>query len=211
MVVYLGRHPREQQVLNSWLGGGELWMQWLAQQGYIVFSVDSRGSANRGRDFAQATFGKAGILEGQDQLAGIDYLRSLEYVDPSRIAVWGQGLQGHQAASLLFNAPSEIKAGISVNPTLTWQDYQTVFPVPTEANVRQETDLTQYFSASQRPLLIAVTDKGEKGEPGRALAKAATAKQAPVELFSHPSAPGSSAPLSADLLRKIFQFLEEKL
>ncbi|CAN5917357.1 S9 family peptidase [soil metagenome] len=210
VVVYVPENPLEQAVTNSWLGGGELWMQWLAQQGYLVFTLDSRGSGQRGRAFAQAPYGLAGVLEGQDQLEGVDYLRSLDYVDPARIAIWGHGLGGHLAASLLFNAPSSFKAGVAVNPTLTWQPQRTLFPPAAPAKKTEETDLRTYLSDFKGRLLLGLTEGDKASASGALLIQAAEQKRAPVQVFRVPSSPGQ-AKVSKESLQKIGQFLEENL
>jgi dipeptidyl-peptidase 4 len=211
VVVLLGQNLREQQVTNSWLGGGEVWMQWLAQQGYMVFTLDGRGSAHRGRDFALAPFGEAGILEGQDQLEGIDYLRSLEYVDPDRIALYGHQLGGHLAASLLLNAPALFKAGVAVNPSLSWQDYHQFYPMPPSAQLKKETDLVASIANLKRPLLLAQTEGTPASQTVQQLVKAAQAKQVPLQPFAFQLEGTTSPAASPALLRKISEFLQKEL
>ena len=212
VVLYVGGHPQEQRITNSWLGGGKLWMQWLAQQGFVVFALDGRGSANRGRDFAQATFGGSGVLEGQDQLQGIDYLTSLDYVDPARIGVYGKELGGHLATSLLLNAPAAFKAGVALNPTLTWPSYHTLFPGSTDPKSRQETDLVQYLGNLKGKLLIAYAQGEPAGPPIRQLLQAAEEKKIPIDTYVYAGQEGRlPAKTRIDLLQQIMQYVQEHL
>lgn len=212
VVVYIPENPLRQAVTNSWLGGGELWMQWLAQQGYLVFTLDGRGSGQRGSAFAQAPYGQAGVLEGQDQLDGVDYLRSLEYVDPARIATWGHRLGGHLAASLLFNAPTTFKAGVAVSPTLSWQPPWTLFSPAAPDKAPAETDLRTYLGEAKGKLLLGLAEGAKAGSPGAQLAQAAEQKQAPIEVFRFASPSGPAPPsITAEMLQKIERFLQENL
>ena len=87
VIVYVYGGPHAQLINNTWLGGTSLFNYYLAQQGYIIFTLDNRGSANRGLAFEQAVFRHLGTLEVSDQMVGINYLKSLPYVDPERIGV----------------------------------------------------------------------------------------------------------------------------
>ena len=79
-----------QMITNRLLGGSNYWMQMMAQKGYIVFTMDNRGSKNRGFEFESAIHAKVGDLELEDQLAGVNqYLKSLHYVDTTRMGVHG--------------------------------------------------------------------------------------------------------------------------
>jgi len=89
VLVYVYGGPHAQLVTNRWLGGASMWMPWMTAQGYIVFTVDGHGSANRGFAFESVIHRHLGVVEMKDQLHGIDYLKSLPYVDADRIAVHG--------------------------------------------------------------------------------------------------------------------------
>ncbi|MEM9025154.1 MAG: DPP IV N-terminal domain-containing protein, partial [Bacteroidota bacterium] len=94
VLVYVYGGPHAQLVLNTWLGGAPMWMHHMANRGYLIFTVDNRGSAHRGLAFEQATFRNLGQLEMQDQLDGVAYLKGLDYVDPDRLAVHGWSYGG---------------------------------------------------------------------------------------------------------------------
>ncbi|MBC7861522.1 MAG: DPP IV N-terminal domain-containing protein, partial [Bacteroidia bacterium] len=109
VVVYLYGGPHHQEVTNTWQGSWNLWFQYMAERGYIVFSLDNRGSGNRGKAFEQATFRNLGTVEMEDQLKGVEFLKSLSYVDQSRIGVHGWSFGGFMTSSLMTRHPGIFK------------------------------------------------------------------------------------------------------
>ncbi|TGE25418.1 S9 family peptidase [Hymenobacter aquaticus] len=126
-VVYLYGGPHVQLVTNSWLGGANLWMQLMAQKGYVVFTIDSRGSGNRGRAFEQATFRQLGTQEMQDQLRGVEYLKSLPYVDAARIGIHGWSFGGFMTTTMMTRSPGTFKVGIGGGPVIDWRLYEVMY------------------------------------------------------------------------------------
>jgi len=127
VVVYVYGGPHVQLVNNSWLGGSNLWMQQMAQKGYIVFTLDSRGSADRGRAFEQAIFRQAGNAELQDQMKGVEYLKSLPFVDASRMGVHGWSYGGFMTTSLMLKRPDVFKVGVAGGPVIDWRYYEIMY------------------------------------------------------------------------------------
>ncbi|TPE42601.1 S9 family peptidase [Pontibacter mangrovi] len=127
VVVYVYGGPHVQLVTNSWLGGANLWMHLMAQQGYIMFTVDSRGSGNRGLAFEQATFRQLGNVEMQDQLRGVEYLKSLSYVDSNRLGVHGWSFGGFMTTSLMTRHPGVFKVGVAGGPVIDWKYYEVMY------------------------------------------------------------------------------------
>jgi dipeptidyl-peptidase-4 len=127
VVVYVYGGPHLQMINNSWLGGSNLWMQHMAQKGYIVFSLDNRGSADRGRAFEQAIFRQAGVAEVSDQMKGVDYLKSLPYVDASRLGVHGWSYGGFMTTSLMLKQPGVFKVGVAGGPVIDWRLYEIMY------------------------------------------------------------------------------------
>jgi dipeptidyl-peptidase 4 len=123
--VYGG--PHVQQVVNAWEGASYLWFQMIAQHGYIIFTLDNRGSAGRGHAFETPIYHHLGKIELQDQLAGVQYLKSLPYVDSSRIGIWGWSYGGFMTLTALFHAPDVFKIGVSVAPVSDWKLYDTIY------------------------------------------------------------------------------------
>jgi dipeptidyl-peptidase-4 len=119
--VYVYGGPHAQMIQNRWLGGGNMWMAYMASKGYIVFTLDNRGSANRGFDFENAVHRQLGTLEMSDQLAGVNYLKSLQYVDSTRIGVHGWSFGGFMTTSLMTRTPGVYKVGVAGGPVIDWQ------------------------------------------------------------------------------------------
>ena len=129
VIVNVYNGPHVQMVTNTWLGGGELWMHRMAQQGYIVFSIDGRGSANRGFAFESAIHRKVGDAEIEDQLTGVNYLKAQTFVDPARIGVYGWSYGGFMATSLMTRpeAKGVFKCGIAGGPVIDWKMYEIMY------------------------------------------------------------------------------------
>ncbi len=123
--VYGG--PHVQLVRNAWGSLGYLMHEVLAAKGYIVFTLDNRGSWGRGHAFETPIYHQLGKIELQDQLAGVKYLKALGYVDSSRIGITGGSYGGYMTLEALFNAPDVFKAGISDAPVTDWKLYDTIY------------------------------------------------------------------------------------
>jgi len=123
--VYGGSHA--QMVTESWMGGASLFLHYMAQQGYIVFTVDNRGSDNRGAAFEQATHRQLGTLEIEDQLAGVDYLKKQAYIDADRIGVHGWSFGGFMTTGLMLKAPGTFKVGVCGGPVIDWKYYEIMY------------------------------------------------------------------------------------
>ena len=127
VLVYVYGGPHAQLVTNSWLGGAPLWMPWMAEQGYIVFTVDGHGSAHRGFAFESVIHRHLGRVEMKDQLHGVDYLKSLPYVDAGRIAVHGWSFGGFMTSSLMTTYPEVFTAGVAGGPVTDWKWYEVMY------------------------------------------------------------------------------------
>ena len=123
--VYGG--PEAQQVRNAWGGVNFLWHEMMAEKGYIIFTLDNRGSYNRGHAFETPIYHHFGKIELEDQLAGVSYLKSLPYVDASRIGIWGWSYGGYMTLYSMTHAPGVFKAGVSVAPVSDWKLYDTIY------------------------------------------------------------------------------------
>ena len=123
--VYGG--PQVQYVRNAWEGRNFLWLEMMAKKGYIIFRLDNRGSYNRGHAFESAIYHQLGKVELEDQLAGVNYLKSLAYVDGSRIGIWGWSYGAYMTLEAMANAPDIFKAGVSVAPVSDWRLYDTIY------------------------------------------------------------------------------------
>lgn len=127
VIVYLYNGPNVQLLHNSFPASGNLWYEYMAQRGYIVFTMDGRGSSNRGQKFEQATFGKLGTVELQDQLKGVDYLKSLPYVDGKRMGIHGWSFGGFMTTSMMLRYPDVFKVGVAGGPVMDWKMYEIMY------------------------------------------------------------------------------------
>lgn len=126
-VVYVYGGPHAHNVEAAWHWYSRSWETYMAQKGYIVFIMDNRGSENRGRDFEQATFRQLGQIEMQDQMKGVDYLRTLPYVDMQRLGVHGWSFGGFMTISLMLNYPDVFKVGVAGGPVIDWKWYEIMY------------------------------------------------------------------------------------
>ncbi len=127
VLVYLYNGPHSQMVTNTWMAGGELWYQYMAEKGFMVFTLDGRGTSNRGKTFEQATHRQLGTKEMEDQLKGVDYLKSLPYVDANRIGVHGWSFGGFMTTSLMTRHPGVFKVGAAGGPVIDWTYYEIMY------------------------------------------------------------------------------------
>ncbi|WP_396193625.1 DPP IV N-terminal domain-containing protein [Flavobacterium sp.] len=127
VLVYVYGGPHAQMITNTYLDGANLWMYWMAEQGYLVFTVDNRGSDNRGFAFESIIHGKLGTHEMDDQLKGVEYLKSLPYVDGNRLAVHGWSYGGFMTTSLMLRKADTFKVGVAGGPVIDWKWYEVMY------------------------------------------------------------------------------------
>lgn len=127
VVVYVYGGPHAQLVTESWMGGARLWEFYMAQKGYIMFTLDNRGTPARGNDFYQAIHRKLGEPDIEDQMQGIAYLKSLPYVDADRIGVHGWSYGGFMTTSLMCKHPETFKVGVAGAPVIDWKYYEVMY------------------------------------------------------------------------------------
>ncbi|MBU2020151.1 MAG: DPP IV N-terminal domain-containing protein [Bacteroidetes bacterium] len=127
VLVYVYGGPHAQMITNSWMDGASLWMHWMADQGYLVFTLDNRGSAERGFAFESQIHRQLGTLEMEDQLTGVDYLKSLPFVDQERMAVHGWSFGGFMTTSLMLRKPGTFTTGVAGGPVTDWKFYEIMY------------------------------------------------------------------------------------
>jgi dipeptidyl-peptidase-4 len=123
--VYGG--PGSQTVLDSWGGQQYLWFTMLTQKGYIVASVDNRGTGLRGRDWRKIVYGRLGVVETRDQIAAARAIGRWPGVDASRMAIWGWSYGGFMTLNTLFRGEGTYRAGIAVAPVTHWKFYDNIY------------------------------------------------------------------------------------
>ena len=128
VIFYVYGGPHDQEVTNVF-GTGRyfLWFHLMAEKGYIIFTLDNRGSSNRGLNFEQATFRHFGTIEVKDQMAGVDYLKSLPFVDPNRFGVYGWSFGGFMTTSLMTRTGSTFKVGVGGGAVIDWKFYEVMY------------------------------------------------------------------------------------
>ncbi len=127
VLVYTYGGPHAQVVRNAWGGANFLWHQLMAQKGYIIFSLDNRGSAGRGHAFETPLHFRMGAQELSDQRDGVQYLKSLPYVDVHRIGIWGWSYGGHMTLHAMFEAGDDFKVGFAGGPVTDWRYYDSIY------------------------------------------------------------------------------------
>jgi dipeptidyl-peptidase-4 len=127
VVMYVYGGPGSQTAADEWGGARYLWHQLLAQEGFIVASVDNRGTGGRGRDFKNITYLHLGDWESRDQVEAARWLAGRPYVDPERIAIWGWSYGGYMTLMSMERGGDVFAAGISVAPVTSFRFYDTIY------------------------------------------------------------------------------------
>lgn len=127
ILFYVYGGPGSQTVLDSWGGSTWLWHAMLTQQGYLVASVDNRGTGARGRDFRKVIYGQMGVIETLDQAAAARAIGRWSYVDSTRMGIWGWSYGGFMTLNTLFQAGDVYSMGVSVAPVTHWKYYDTIY------------------------------------------------------------------------------------
>ncbi len=126
-LVYVYGGPHSQLVTDSWLAGGNLYFLFLAQQGYVVFTLDNRGTDNRGFEFESCTHRRLGEIEMADQMEGVKFLQSLPYVDKDRMGVEGWSFGGFMTITMKLAHPEVFKVGCAGGPVIDWKWYEIMY------------------------------------------------------------------------------------
>lgn len=126
-LVYVYGGPHSQLVTDSWLGGGNLYFLFLAQQGYVVYTLDNRGTDNRGFEFESCIHRQLGTVEMADQMEGVKLLQSLPYVDKDRMGVEGWSFGGFMTITMKLAHPEIFKVGCAGGPVIDWKWYEVMY------------------------------------------------------------------------------------
>ncbi|MGS2719247.1 DPP IV N-terminal domain-containing protein [Paraglaciecola aestuariivivens] len=160
VIVYLYGGPGAQVVKDSWGGNRGLLMQYWANKGYVVFSIDNRGSEARGKAFEDPLYKKMGSVELADQVEGVKFLHTLPYVDKNRIGVYGHSYGGYMTLMAMFKAGEYFQAGVSGAPVTDWGLYDTHYTErfmghpKTDAQAYQASSVFPYAKNLKGNLLI---------------------------------------------------------
>jgi dipeptidyl-peptidase-4 len=195
-------------------------MHYLAEQGYIVFTLDGRGSMNRGKAFEQAIHRQLGTAEVEDQLAGVEWLKSQSYVDGSRIGVHGWSFGGFMTTSMLLKSPDTFKVGVAGGPVIDWNLYEVMYTerymdTPQEnpegfANA----DLTKYVKNLKGKLLMihGADDDVVVMQHNMRFLKACVDNGVQVDFFTYPGHQHNVRGKDrVHLMKKVIDYLTENL
>jgi len=127
LIVYVYGGPHSQLVSDTWLGASNLYFNYLATKGYIVWTMDNRGTSNRGAAFEQVIHRRLGDIENADQLVGVKYLKSLPYVDASRMGIDGWSYGGFMTLTMVLRNPGLFKVATCGGPVIDWKYYEIMY------------------------------------------------------------------------------------
>jgi dipeptidyl-peptidase-4 len=127
VIIYVYGGPHSQMIKHNWPASARGWSLYMAQKGYVVFSMDNRGTANRGFEFESVIHRQLGITETADQMCGVKFLQSLPYVDKERIGVHGWSYGGFMTANLMLRHPEVFKVGVAGGPVIDWKYYEVMY------------------------------------------------------------------------------------
>jgi len=127
VIVYVYGGPHAQMVKNSWMASASLWMYHAANDGYLVFTLDNRGSANRGFEFENIIHRQLSKVEMEDQMVGVEYLKSLSYANTDKMAVHGWSYGGFMTTSIMLKYPEVFKVGVAGGPVTDWNYYEIMY------------------------------------------------------------------------------------
>jgi dipeptidyl-peptidase-4 len=194
VLVYVYGGPHAQMITNSFLDGANLWMYWMAEQVYLVFTVDNRGSGNRGFAFENVIHRNLGVNEMDDQMKGVDYLKSLPYVDGNRLAVHGWSYGGFMTTSLMLRKPDTFKVAVAGGPVTDWKYYEVMYgerymdtPAENQKGFDEASTLNYVTNLKGKLLLIHGTnDDTVVMQQNLALLKKFIEAEKQVDFFAYP-------------------------
>ena len=144
LLMYVYGGPGSQTVTKAYSTGRELWYHYLANQGYLIASVDNRGTGARGRAFKHKTYGIMGKYEVEDQIAAAKWFGNQSYIDAERIGIWGWSYGGYMSSLSLFVGNDVFKAAIAVAPVTSWRYYDSIY---TERYLKRPQDNPEGYDA----------------------------------------------------------------
>ena len=195
VIVYWYGGPHAQMILNGWNGGaGDYWFQYMAERGYLVFTLDTRGSSNRGKAFEQAIFRKAGEKQMEDLMSGVEYLKKLPYADQNNMGLFGWSYGGFMTIDFMLNHPGVFKAAVAGGPVTNWKFYEIMYTErymdrPQEnPEGYEKTDLTKQIGNLKGKLLLihGMQDNVVVMQHSVNLVKAAVDKGVQVDYMIYP-------------------------
>ncbi len=221
VLFYVYGGPGSQTVTDAWGGQNYLWYQMLAQRGYIVASVDNRGTGARGRAWRKLIYRQMGVVETQDQAAAARAVGRFSYVDSTRIGIWGWSYGGFMTLNTLTQAPDVYRMGIAVAPVTHWRYYDTIYterynglPQDNAAGYDKGSPLT--YAKNLKGRLLIVHGSGDDNvhfQNTEAMVNALVAANRPFSLMVYPNRTHSisGGTTRQHLFTLLTKFVEENL
>lgn len=220
VVVYVYGGPHDQLVTDEWHIGIDLWQQYMAGKGYVCFMLDNRGSSNRGMAFESVIHRHLGQNEMADQMKGVEFLKSLPYVDSTRIGVHGWSFGGFMTTSLMLHHPGTFKVGVAGGPVIDWKYYEVMYgerymDMPQEnPEGYQQCDLKNYVQNLKGKLLIihGCLDSTVVWQHSLTFLKACIDNKVLVDYFVYPTHEHNVRGTDRiHLMRKVTEYFDEYL
>jgi len=198
VLIYVYGGPHAQLVTDSWMGGASLWMHYLAsEKDYLVFTVDNRGSAHRGFAFESSIHRNQGAVAMEDQMTGVKYLKSLDFVDADRLAIHGWSYGGFMTISMLLHHPEVFTTGVAGGPVTDWKYYEVMYgerymDMPQEnPEGYRDTRVHNYIKNLESDLLIihGSIDDTVVPQHSMTLLKEAVENEVQLDFFTYPMHP----------------------
>lgn len=220
VIVYVYGGPHAQMIRNNWLGGAAMWMYHQAEKGYILYTVDNRGSGRRGFDFEKVIHRNLGDVEMADQLEGVKFLKSLPYVDSHKMAVHGWSYGGFMTTSLMLRQPDVFKVGVAGGPVTDWSYYEIMYgerymdqPKQNEEGYEKNRLMNHVKGLKGDLLLIhGTSDNVVVMQHNLALVKAFVDTGIQMDFFPYPMHPHNVRGKDRiHLMRKVLTYIEDNL
>ncbi len=220
VLVYLYGGPHAQMIRNAWLAYAPLWMHYMANKGYIIFTVDNRGSDNRGFEFENVIHRNLGYNEMMDQMEGVKYLRSLPYVDTSKMAIHGWSFGGFMTTTMMLRQPGVFKVGVAGGPVINWKWYEVMYgerymDMPQEnPDGYENNNLLNYVDDLQGNLMLVIgsVDPVVVPQHSMSLLKKFIEAKKQVDFFTYPMYEHNVRGVDrVHLMRKILDYIDDKL
>ena len=220
VVVYVYGGPHSQLVTKGWHNQARWWQYYMASQGYIAFTLDNRGTLNRGRAFETAIHRNLGVLETEDQMQGIEYLLSLPYVDADRIGVHGWSYGGFMTLNLKMKHPEVFKVAVAGGPVVNWSMYEIMYgerymDMPQEnPEGYKNSDMTNYVENLDGKLMLihGVQDETVVMQHSMKFLRECVKQNKQVDFFAYPIHPHNVRGKDRiHLMEKVSQYFFENL
>ncbi len=220
VILYVYGGPHAQLVTKRWKNGARWWQYYMAQKGCIAFTLDNRGTPNRGRDFETSIHRQLGVNEMEDQMTGIAYLKTLPYVDADRIGVHGWSFGGFMTINLMLTYPETFKVGVAGGPVIDWSMYEVMYgerymdtPQENPEGYKNSNLLNKVKNLDGRLMLIhGVQDPTVVMQHSMEFLRECIKQRKQVDFFAYPTHPHNVRGYDrVHLMEKVSRYFEENL